>query len=128
MEERSKNKMVELKTNEKSQLSKLSGFLNCYMKTDRCHPHVNFPSDRDILHTNNHWSNTSTVLRLIDKENKRCVGLPKPYSYFYIFWPHHTSKVQQKLSESNTLFQLIAQIHCMLQSPDLSVNKPLKMK
>ena len=36
-------------------------------KTDRCHPAINFPDEWDIFHTENHWSNTSTVLRFIYK-------------------------------------------------------------
>ena len=36
-------------------------------KIERCHPVVNFPSDWDIWHTENHWSNESTILSYIDK-------------------------------------------------------------
>ena len=28
-------------------------------KTDRCHPHVNFPPDWDVFHTNNHHYSAS---------------------------------------------------------------------
>ena len=35
-------------------------------KTDRCHPHVSFPADWGIFHTDNHWSNTGAVLRFVD--------------------------------------------------------------
>ena len=34
-------------------------------KTDRCHPAINFPDEWNIFHTENHWSNTSTVLRFV---------------------------------------------------------------
>ena len=76
-------------------------------KTDRCHPHVNFPI------SDNHWSNTTTVLRFIDKvlnpylQSKRVeLGLPptqKALLILDVFRAHCTTAVQQKLSESNIL-------------------------
>lgn len=34
-------------------------------KTDRCHPAYKFPSDWQITHTKNHWSNEMTMLQYI---------------------------------------------------------------
>ena len=35
-------------------------------KTDQCHPNAQFPSDWDIFHTENHWSNEQSMLRFVD--------------------------------------------------------------
>ena len=34
--------------------------------TDRCHPKANFPSDWDIFHSLNHWSNENTMKRYFE--------------------------------------------------------------
>ena len=31
-------------------------------KTEKCHPHVSFPSDWHITHMDNHWSNENTII------------------------------------------------------------------
>ena len=36
-------------------------------KTDRCHPSYNFPSDWNITHSDNHWSNESTMVTYIEQ-------------------------------------------------------------
>ena len=36
-------------------------------KTERCHPQVHFPKGWDIWHSDNHWSNESTMKRYIEK-------------------------------------------------------------
>ena len=36
-------------------------------KTERSHPHFNFPNDWDVWHTPYHWSSEATVLRYLDK-------------------------------------------------------------
>ena len=36
-------------------------------KTDACHAKYNFPKDWDITHTENHWANTETSFRYLDK-------------------------------------------------------------
>jgi hypothetical protein len=41
-------------------------------RTPRCHPNVEFPSDWQITHTDNHWSNTASMLDFIS-------GLLVPY-------------------------------------------------
>ena len=106
-------------------------------KTDRCHPHVKFPPDWDIFHTHNHWSNTTTVLRFIDKvlnlylqKKTRRAGLlecQKALLILDVFRAHRTTKVQQKLSESNNLV-VFAPANCIdrLQPLNLSLNKPFK--
>ena len=35
-------------------------------KTDRVHPHYQFPSGFDIWHTSNHWANTDTVVHYLN--------------------------------------------------------------
>ena len=77
MDERGKNKIVIKGVEDKREITALlavtlSGVLLPPQllyegKTDRCHPHVNFPLNWDIFHTNNYWSNTTTVLQFIDK-------------------------------------------------------------
>ena len=77
MNERGKNKIVIKGIDDKREITALlavtlSGALLPPQllfegKTDRCHTHVNFPADWDIFHSENHWSNTATVLRFIDK-------------------------------------------------------------
>ena len=32
-------------------------------KTDQCHPRYDFPSDQDIFHSDNHWSNEDTIFK-----------------------------------------------------------------
>ena len=63
-------------------------------KSDRCHPDVNFPCDWDIWHTDNHWSNESTILRYIDRVlnpylERKCseLGLPSTQKALLIFKP-----------------------------------------
>ena len=37
-------------------------------KTDKCHPDIEFISDWDIFHTENHWSNTATILYVFHRK------------------------------------------------------------
>ena len=65
MDERGKNKIVIKGVEDKQVITALlddtlSGVLMPPQllyegKTDRCYPHVNFPPDWDIFHTDNHW-------------------------------------------------------------------------
>ena len=106
-------------------------------KTERCHPDFNFPSDWDIWHTENHWSNKSTVLRYIDTVlnpylTSKCQELEladthKALLIMDVFKAHRCKKVLQKLDESNVLVVFVpANCTDQLQPLDLSVNKPLK--
>ena len=36
-------------------------------KTEKCHPKVDFPEEWDIWHSENHWSNESTMIRFADE-------------------------------------------------------------
>ena len=106
-------------------------------KTERCHPDVDFPSDWDVWHTENHWSNESTVLRYIDKvinpylESKRQeLELPSNHRALLImdvFRAHRCKSVLQKLADSNILVVYVPPNSTdQLQPLDLSVNKPIK--
>ena len=33
-------------------------------KTENCHPKVDFPEEWDIWHSENHWSNESTMIHI----------------------------------------------------------------
>ena len=106
-------------------------------KTEWCHPHVTFPTDWDIFHTDNHWSNSSTVLRFFEKvlnpylQSKHVeLELPptqKTLVLLDVFRAHHTTEVLQKLAEANILAVFIPP-NCTdkLQPLDLSVNKSFK--
>ena len=106
-------------------------------KTERCHPDCNFPSDWDIWHTENHWSNKSTILRYIENvlkpylEKKRQeLELPDTHKALLImdvFQAHRCEEVLQKLEECNVAVVFVpANCTDQLQPLDLSVNKPLK--
>jgi len=52
-------------------------------KTDRCHPDFAFPTDWDITHSENHWSNGTTMERYVEqilapfyREARKAEGLP----------------------------------------------------
>ena len=36
-------------------------------KTERCHPAIEFPSEWDVWHTENHWCNKATMTRYAEK-------------------------------------------------------------
>ena len=79
-------------------------------KTERCHPDIDFPSDWDIWHTENHWSNGSTILRYIDRvinpylESKRqeleLASTQKVLIIIYVFRAHRCESVCQNLADS----------------------------
>ena len=123
MEERGKTKIIIKGIEDKREITALlavtlsGGLLPPQLlyqgKTDRCHPHITFPADWDVFHTDNHWSNTSTVLRFIDKViipylNVKRLELELPISkkallIIDVFKAHRTTEVLQKLSESNII-------------------------
>ena len=82
-------------------------------KPERCHPDFNFPSDWDIWHTENHWSNKSTVLRYIDtvlnsyltskRQELELADTHKALLIMDVFKAHRCEEVLQKLDESNVL-------------------------
>ena len=144
MEERGKTKIIIKGIEDKREITALlavtlsGGLLPPQLlyqgKPDRCHPHITFPADWDVFHTNNHWSNTSTVLRFIDKViipylNAKHLELELPISQkaLLIMKAHRTTEVLQKLSESN-IIPIYVPPNCTdrLQPLDLSVNRPLK--
>ncbi|XP_062579389.1 uncharacterized protein LOC134241337 [Saccostrea cucullata] len=71
-------------------------------KTDTCHPRFPFPKEYDIYHSENHWSNTSTMIRYIDQiiipylqkireENDYPLG-QKGLCIFDVFTAHHSDE------------------------------------
>ena len=106
-------------------------------KTNRCHPAYKFPSDWQITHTQNHWSNEETMLQYIkevivpfvDRKHED-LNLDADYPALAIF-DHFkgqlTDKITQEL-EVNTIHSvLIPAAHTgQLQPMDISVNKVVK--
>lgn len=90
-------------------------------KTDRCHPAYKFPSDWQITHTKNHWSNRTTMLQYItdvivpfmDRKHKD-LSLDDDHPALAIF-DHFkgqlTDKITQELEANNIHSVLIPAAH-----------------
>ena len=78
--------------------------------TNRCHPNFKFPSDWDITHTENHWSETGSMCRYVDKVIKPYVekvrdelDLPLKQRALVVcdvFKAHQTPEFKQKLRDA----------------------------
>ena len=106
-------------------------------KTDRCHPAYKFPSDWQITHTENHWSNERTMLQYIRevivpfvdrKHENLSLGDGYPVlAVFDHFKDQLTDSITQELEANNIYSVLIPAAHTgQLQPMDISVNKVVK--
>ena len=106
--------------------------------TNRCHPRdVKFPDGWDIWHSENHWSNTSTMVRYIEKvlvpwaeQRKRDLRLPqsqKAIVVLDVFRAHSTTDVLDTLKENNFRIVFVpGNCTSELQPLDLYVNGPFR--
>lgn len=107
-------------------------------KTDKCHPKFTFPEGWDITHTENHWSNETTMLRYADKviapylESVRDVmplsrANTPALCVFDVFRAHCVEKFQNALRNCNVQMRYIpAGCTGELQPLDLSGNAEFK--
>ena len=106
--------------------------------TDGCHPKFNFPEEWDIFHTENHWSNSSSMLRFVDKiiipyvesiREKLPLARANQYALciFDVFAAHRNPELIEKLKE-NHIHMVYVPASCtdQLQPLDLKVNKYFK--
>ena len=104
-------------------------------KSSRCHPRFEFPSDWNITHSPNHWSNEDTMLQYIDNiilpyvaKVRDDIGADKPALVIMDnFKGQTTQQVIQRLDNNNILISwLPPNTTDRLQPMDVSVNKPAK--
>lgn len=105
-------------------------------KTDKCHPKVQFPSDWDVHHSENHWSNQETMLRYVEKivlpyvsdyRNRTGRKEQRALCIFDVFAAHRTKNFLQKLSSHGIEYVFVpASCTGELQPNDLAVNSLLK--
>ena len=105
-------------------------------KTEKCHPKYSFPSDWDVTHSENHWSNEYTMLRYIDKVIVPYVNKVREtlqledqaaLAIFDCFRGQLTKSVTDALEEHNIQLVIVpAGCTDHLQPLDLSVNKSAK--
>lgn len=106
-------------------------------KTDRCHPHQQFPDSWDVYHTENHWSNENSMLHFIDHvispyvaATRQSLQLPETQPalcIFDVFAAHRVESVRNKLRDANIQF-LYVPGGCTgeLQPLDKAFNHPYK--
>ena len=106
-------------------------------KTEQCHAHVVFPPDWDIWHTESHWSNSSSMIRYVDKiivpyvsQTKETMDVPadtKPLLIFDVFRAHHTKEFLDHLNELGFLYVFVpGACTDILQPLDATVNNVYK--
>ena len=106
-------------------------------KTQKCHPVFKYPSDWDITHSPNHWSNESTMKDYIVKilkpyiSNKReQLKLPGDHHALVIYdvFKGQCTPAIFKLLEENNIDIVLVPANCTdrLQPLDISVNKAAK--
>lgn len=102
-------------------------------KTNRCHPHSEFPDTWAITHSDNHWSNEGTMLQYADKillpylDVKRDHANQKALIILDVFAAHRCESFKEKLKSMNC-FMVYVPAGCTgdLQPLDLSVNDEYK--
>lgn len=86
-------------------------------KTNQCHAQVEFPPEWDIWHTESHWSNSSSMIRYVEKiiqpyveDTKEKLGLQenaKPLLVFDVFRAHRTEEFLSKLNALGYLYVFV---------------------
>lgn len=106
--------------------------------TEKCHPSTVFPPEWDIYHTKNHWSNSDSMDRYLDKiifpyiaKKRQELGLSsdqKAICIFDVFAAQRTQDFLKKLRDHNVLPIFVpASCTSELQPLDLTVNDQLKV-
>ena len=104
-------------------------------KTERCHPHYEFPSNWNITHASNHWSNEKTMIEYVTSiivpyvQSTRSRFNPDTAAVVIVdnFKGQITPAVTELLESQNIHTCLLPpNTTDLLQPLDLSVNKPAK--
>ena len=106
-------------------------------KTNRFHPQIAFPSQWDIWHTDNHWSNEVTTKQYIEKillpfivKEKANLKLESSHPalvLFDCFRGRTTEEIKAMLLKNNIIsIQIPPNCTYKLQPLDVSINKPMK--
>ena len=106
-------------------------------RTDKCHPFFQFPSDWDITHFPNHWSNENTMKDYIVKilvpyiaKKRKELKLPSVHRALVIYdkFKGQCTPAVLELLEENNIDIVLVPANCIdrLQPLDISVNKAAK--
>lgn len=104
-------------------------------KTDRCHPHFQFPADWHIAHSPNHWSTEGTMLQYIDHiivpyvtSVRDRLGVDSAALVVIDnFKGQVTGAISELLQDNNIHVCLLPpNTTDLLQPMDIAVNKPVK--
>ena len=107
-------------------------------KTEKCHPEVAFPEKWDIHHSANHWSNSDTMERYVDRiiipyveDQRALLKCPKQAAIciFDVFRAHQSQTMLDKLRAKNIYYTFVpASCTGELQPLDITLNKVYKEK
>ena len=104
-------------------------------KTDRCHPHYDFPNDWSITHSPKHWSTEETTLAYINEiilpyyaaKGEQFGDDQAGLVIYDNFKGQVTAGVRSPLDKNNIyVLTLPPNTTDRFQPMDLSVNKPMK--
>lgn len=106
-------------------------------KTPGCHPRITFPPKWNITHSDNHWSNETTMVEYLEEiiipyvtETRKKLELADDHpalAIFDVFAAHRCSSVLAKL-QSHNIHQVFVPAGCTgeLQPLDVGVNQDFK--
>ena len=108
-------------------------------KTGRCHAKATFPDQWDIWHSENHWSNETTMQRYLERiiipfvsQKRQFLKLSKSHPALAIFdgFRGQTTDTILNLLKDNNIRYVLVPANCTdrLQPLDVAINKPLKDK
>ena len=106
-------------------------------KTQKCHPQVVFPDGWDVWHSENHWSNETTMECYINKiivpfvmEKRKILKLDSasPAAAIFDNFRGQTTDAILSLLRSHNIVPIQLPANCTdkLQPLDISINKPMK--